>query len=109
MAKVFNLGTTKIEFDAGYIYVTEPSGARTQTAVAGILRALDIPTGLTYSQVQGLTALANGLAVLVRTLIHKEILNEDFLEEGEYNLLHITEFIEELGGDYGDPDLSVTA
>jgi len=36
-----------LEFTPGYITLTDGGGRRTQYAVANILRALDIPVGLT--------------------------------------------------------------
>jgi len=97
----------KLEFEAGYIYTTDQSGNRTRHSIAAMLRAADIPTGLTYSQVQAVTALANIIAVVIRTLIQRDILDDNFLEEGEYTLESMTEAIEQMGGDYGDPDISV--
>jgi hypothetical protein len=96
-----------ISFSPGYITITDESGSGTRYAVANILRALDIPTGLTYTQVQAVTALSNILAVLIRTLVARDILDESFLEDGEYTLESLTEAIEQMGGDYGDPDISV--
>ncbi len=97
-----------VAFSAGYITLTRENGRQTRYAVADILRALDIPTGLTYSQVSAITTLANHVAVLVRTLIARGYLDDDFLEKGEYNLESITESIAEMGGDFDKPDISVT-
>lgn len=94
-------------FSSGYITLTRTGDNRTRYAIADVLRALDIPTGLTYSQVQAVTALANLVAILIRTLISRDVLDESFLEGGEYTLESITEAIEQMGGDYGEPDLSV--
>jgi len=97
---------TGITFEAGYITIHYDSGAPVQQDVASILRALDIPTGITYSQVSSVTALANLVVILIRTLIDREILSESFLEGGDINLDDIVEAIENMGGDYGDPDLT---
>jgi len=99
------INTKALTFEAGYIIVTEPNGQRTKYPVEVL--ASNITTGVTYAQVQAITALSNLLAVLIRTLIDREILDESFLEDGEYTLESITEAIEQMGGDYGDPDISV--
>jgi len=97
---------TRVYGEPGYIIV-EIDGKKTQHSIARVLRAADIPS-LTYVQVQAITALANLTAVLIRTLISRDILDDSFLEDGEYSLESITEALEEMGGDYGDPDISVT-
>ena len=68
----------------------------------------DIPVGLTYSHVQAITALSNLVAVLIRTLIAREVISEEFLEEGELDLEVIADVIGQMGGDYVEPDLTVT-
>ncbi len=98
---------TGLSFSPGYITLLFDNGTRTQYPVADILRALDIPTGLTYQQVSAITTLANLVVVLVRTLVAKEVIDENFLEEGEFDLGDIIESIEDMGGDYGEPDISV--
>ena len=98
-----------IVFEAGFITLVRTGGGNTtRYAVADILRALDIPTGLTQTQVGAITTLANLVAVLIRTLINRDVLDDAFLEGGEYNLESITEAIEEMGGDYAEPDISVS-
>ncbi len=97
-----------IAFSSGYITVTHESGVPRRYPIAKVLRALDIPIGLTYAQVGAIKTLANLTAVLIRTLIARDYLDDDFLEKGEYNLESITESIEEMGGDYKEPDISVT-
>jgi len=94
-----------ISFEAGFITVGTDSGPPRQWAIADVLRAADIPA-LTYSQVSSITALANLVVILVRTLIDRQILDESFLEEGDMNLDDIVESLENMGGDYGDPDLT---
>ena len=96
-----------LSFSPGYITQTDDGGNQTRYSIANVLRALDIPTGLTYSQVQAVTALSNLVAVLIRTLISRDVLDESFLEGCEYTLESITEAIEQMGGDYGEPDISV--
>jgi hypothetical protein len=97
-----------LEFTPGYIILTDGGGRRTQYAVANILRALDIPVGLTYQQVGAITTLANLVVVLIRTLIAREVLDEQFMEDGDYDLSAIVQTIEDMGGDFGEPDLTVS-
>ena len=100
-----------LAFESGFIVVTREHDHRTRYAIADVLRALDIPTGLTYSQVGAITTLANLFVVLIRTLIDKEILDESFGEsDGDLSLdlEHLIQAIEEMGGAYEDPDLTVT-
>ena len=96
---------TNIEFEAGAIILHRDAGPPTRYPIADVLRVLDIPTGLTYTQVSAVTALANLLVILIRTLIDKGVLNDVFLEEGDIDLETIVYAIEQMGGDYGDPDL----
>jgi len=97
---------TQVSTQPGYL-VVEIDGKKTQHPISAVLRAADIPVGLTYSQVQSITSLANLLAVLIRTLIDRQILDESFLEDGDYNLDDIVESIEDMGGDFGEPDITV--
>ena len=95
-----------LEFTPGYIVTTDSSGNKTSHDIKSMLRALDIPTGLTYSQVGAITTLANLVVVLVKALIAKQVLDESIGEE--YDLEAIISTIEDMGGDYGEPDLNVT-
>ncbi len=95
----------KTEFEPGYIITTDDGGRRVRHAIAPVLRAADIPTGLTYSQVASISALANLVVILIRTLIDRGILNESFLENDDMDLDHIIAAIEAMGGSYGDPGL----
>lgn len=97
---------TNLEFETSYIIVHRDSGPPTRYSIADVLAAADIPTGLTYSQVSAVTALANLVAVLLRTLIDNGTLGDTFLEDGDYNLEDLVEAIENMGGDYGEPDLT---
>ncbi len=92
----------------GFIIETDERGNRTSFPVANLLRSEDIPTGLTFTQVGAITTLANLVAVLIRTLIDRDVLNDDFLEGGAFNLESITEAIAEISGAYDDPDISVS-
>lgn len=96
---------TRVTTIPGYV-VVEIDGQSTQYPLG--IRVEDIPTGLTYAQVGAIKTLANTFAVLIRTLRAKNVLDATFLEEGEYTLLSLTEAIEEMGGDYNMPDISVS-
>ena len=97
-----------ISFSAGYITITRDSGAPTKYPIADVLRALDIPTGLTYSQVGAIKPLANLFVVALKALIEKGLISDDVLEDGGYDLPAIVKTIEDMGGDFGEPDLTVT-
>ncbi len=97
-----------VSFSPGYITLTFENGTKTQYPIADVLRALDIPAGLTYQQVSAITTLANRFAVLERTLIARGILDESFLEDGELELDALILSTESMGGDYANPDISVT-
>ncbi len=97
-----------IVFEPGYIVLIRDSGPPTRYPITGILRALDIPAGLTYNQVGAIKTLANLVVVLIRTLIAREVLDEQFMEDGDYDLATLVQTIEDMGGDFGEPDLTVT-
>lgn len=94
-----------ISFESGFIIIDHGSGPPTRHAISAVLRAADIPL-ITHSQVTSIVALANLFSILIRTLIDQGTLGESFLEEGDMDLDTIVEAIENMGGDYGDPDLS---
>lgn len=98
----------RIVFTPGYMTLHHGTGPPVKHAVSKILRALDIPTGLTYEQVAPITTLANLIAVLIRTLIDRNVLDESFLENDGLDLDHIVYSIERMGGDFGDPDIGVS-
>lgn len=99
---------TGLTFEPGYIVIHMDSGAPVQHPIDKVLRALDIPTGLTHTQVGAITTLANHFVVLMRTLIAKGILDESFLEEGEISLEALIQSFEGMGGDFISPDITVT-
>jgi len=101
-------GVKGLTREPGYLVLTDDRGRQTRYSIASLLRAADIPTGLTYSQVQAVTTLANLIVVLIRTLIARDVLDEQFLEDGDYDLAAIVQTIEDMGGDFGEPDLTVT-
>lgn len=96
---------TNIEFEAGAIVVHRDAGPPTRYPIADVLRALDIPTGLTYSQVAAITTLANLIVILIRTLIDREVLDESFLEKDDFDLDAIIATVEAMGGSYDEPAL----
>lgn len=99
------LDVAKVEFESGYIVLTDGDGHKTKYPIADVLRAADIPA-ITYAQVAQITTLANLVVVLVRTLIDRQVLDDSFLEDGGYNLDDLVETIAGMGGSYGEPDLS---
>ena len=96
---------TGIGFSSGYITLTYDGGTQTKYPVADVLRAIDIPSGLNYTQVEAISTLSNLVAVLIRTLIDRDVLNESFLEDGDYDLDDIIASVEAMGGDFADPDI----
>lgn len=94
-----------IEFEAGALVLHRDAGPPTRYPISEVIRLLDIPTGITYTQVAAITALANLIGVVIRTLIHEKVLSDNFLEKGDLDLETIIYAIEQMGGDYGDPDL----
>ncbi len=97
---------TRVYGEPGFIIV-EIDGQRTQYPIADILRAADIPA-LTYEQVGAIKTLANLFVVAIRALIEKGLLSDGVLEDGGYDLTAIIETIEGMGGDFGEPDLTVS-
>ena len=89
----------------GFIIVSRASGPPAEYPLADILRAADIPTGLTYTQVQGLSVLANLVVILVRTLINRDVLDESFADDAGLSLSldGLIEAIEGQGGAYHEP------
>ncbi len=98
-------GVTNITFEAGYIVVHRDEGQPVSYPISDILRALDIPSGITYTQVASVSALANLVVILIRTLIDRDVLDESFLENDDMDLDHIITAIESMGGSYEDPGL----
>ena len=97
---------TRIFTEPGYLVVAY-DGQKSQLAISEILRAADIPA-LTYAQVGAIKTLANLVAVLIRTLIARDVVDEQFMEDNDYDLAAIVKTIEDMGGDYSEPDLTVS-
>lgn len=98
-------GIRTITFEPGFLVLTHEGGQRTRQPVADILRALDIPAGLTHTQIASIHALANMFAILIRTLIDRQVLDESFLENDDFSLKALTEAIAAMGGDYMEPSI----
>lgn len=96
---------TRVTTSPGYI-VVEIDGQSTQYPISEILRAADIPA-LTYAQVGAIKAISNLFIVAIRALIEKDLLDEGVLEDGGYDLPAIIQTLEDMGGDFGEPDLTV--
>lgn len=96
---------TRLSVIPGYLVVSY-DGQESLLAISSILRAADIPI-INFENVPTISTIVNLLATLIRTLIAKGILSQKFLEEGEYDLAAIIESIEDMGGDYSMPDISV--
>ena len=97
----------KIEYEPGFIVTTDDGGRKSKHGISSVMRAEDIPTGLTYTQVSAISSLANLIAVLIRTLIDRQVLDESFLEKDDLDLDHIIHSIEQMGGAYHEPDIEV--
>ena len=91
--------------EPGFITIREDYGPPTKFPITDLLRATDIPVGLTHAQVAGVTYMANLLVVLIRTLIAKELLDETFADDlgMDWDLEHIVYALESLGGNYEAP------
>ena len=68
-----------IQFEAGFITVTYDSGPPVKLPIADMLRAADIPV-LTIDKVTVLTKLADLFMILLKTLIERQFLDEDFAD-----------------------------
>ena len=96
-----------VKSEPGFIIVSRASGPPVKYPLADLLRAADIPIGLTYTQVQDLSVLANLLVVLIRTLIARDVIDEAFVDDAgmSLNLDALIESIEGQGGAYHEPVL----
>lgn len=96
-----------VTVEGGFITVPQTAGPPIRYPIADVIRTADVPTGLTYTQVASVKTLANLITILIRTLIDREILDESFLENNDFDLDHLIYSIEQIGGSYHDPDISV--
>ncbi len=102
------MGIAQIIPEAGYVTFVYDDGTRTRHSIATWLRSADIPIGLTHTQVEEISKLANLVAIIIRTLIDRQVLDDSFLEDNDFDLQALTEAIENMGGDYYEPDISVS-
>ncbi len=96
---------TKVITTPGYI-VVDIGGQKTQYPIR--LRVADIPIGFTSVQVGAIKTLANMIADLTKKLIAAEILDPEFTGEDGYPLETVIQTIEDIGGNYAEPDLTVS-
>lgn len=101
-------GTFDFKSRPGFIRTTDDNGIEYDWPLADMLRAADIPTGLTHVQVAGISALSNLVVVLIRTLIERKVLDEFFYDELglDISLDGLIEAVEALGGSFHEPDLN---
>ena len=91
-----------ITFASGTITVTYDSGPPRD------IRVLDFLPALTYEQVDAVKILTNLIVVLIRTLIAKNVLDEEFMAGVDnVDLDHLIYVFEKIGGSYHNPDISV--
>ena len=82
----------EIEFEAGYIVVTDDGGRRTRHTIANMVRPVDVPD-VPIASLTLLTKTADLLTILIKTLIERDILDENF-EDG-YDLQHVVDTLED--------------
>jgi len=103
-----NIQELDVKSEPGFIIVSRASGPPAKYPIKDMLegRGADIPVGLTHTQVDGVRLLANLFAIFIRTLVEKDILNEDFADSlgMDWDLDHLIYAIEQLGGAYDEPD-----
>ncbi len=102
MAEVRDIDLT----EPGFVIVHRAAGPPVKYPLADLLRAADIPTGLTHAQVAGLSTLANVFVILIRTLIARDVIDETFADSAglSSSLNQLIYVIEQLGGAYHQPD-----
>mgnify|MGYP001574115128 CR=1 FL=1 len=80
-----------ITIEAGFLVITRDAGGPRKYPIADILRAADVPN-LNIRSLTLLTTMANLVTVLVKTLIEKGVLDENF--EGGYDLQYLVDTLE---------------
>jgi len=100
------MDTRTITVEPGFIVIDHGSGPPVAYPIKDVIRQPDVPVGLTHTQVDGIRLLANMTAILIRTLVDREILDETFADElgMDWDLDHIIYALEQLGGSYHNPD-----
>ena len=81
-----------ITFEPGYMTLTDEGGRMTKYPIAPVLRAADIPD-LTIDSLTLLTTLSQVVAVLVQTLVDKEVIGEELFDG--YDLQYVYEKLED--------------
>jgi len=104
-----NIAEIDVKSKPGFIIITRASGPPVEYPWKDVLRAADIPTGLTFVQIAAITTLANLMVVLIRTLQNRGVLDETFMDDAgmDYSLDALIEVVEKMGGAYHDPNLDV--
>ena len=97
---------TNVTTESGFIVVTFDDGIPNRIAIADVLRAADIPA-LTSDQVATIKTVTNLIVILIRTLIKRGVLDNDFVDDlgMDWDLDHLIYAIEQMGGDYDKPQL----
>ena len=101
------MDTRGITVEPGFLVIDHGSGPPVAHPISEVLRAADIPVGLTHTQVDGIRLLANMVAIIIRVMQREKILNEDFTDDAgmTWDLDHIIYALEQLGGSFAEPDL----
>ncbi len=94
--------------EPGYLVFQYENGTSVRYAIVDLLRALDIPVGLNHAWMKEITTLANLVADLTKKLIDAEVLDPEFTGKSGYDLETIIQTIEDMGGNYAEPDLNTT-
>ena len=81
----------------GFITLRKASGPPERYPISELIRSADVPN-LTISSLSLLTELADILSVIVKTLIDRDILDEDFYDGHDLNSL--VERLEALNADW---------
>lgn len=76
----------------GHLEITDDSGQKHLTKIAELVRAADLPT-FTIDNLNLLTTLAQIVAVVVQTLVERELLEEELIDG--YDLSYVYETLEE--------------
>jgi len=85
------MAVEKIELEPGFLTITSDGGRKHQIAITDVLRAVDVPD-LNIDSLTLLTNLAQVVMVLVKTLVEKEVLDEELVDG--YDLQYVLETLE---------------
>lgn len=91
--------------EPGYITIRRASGPPVRYPIADLLRGVDMPGDMTPDEstdmMPVLTSLANLLLIIVRTLMDRDILDEDYVDGWDIQYL-IQVLVTELGAEWGE-------